>query len=206
MTPYALLALLLQYPDAELLEARTAVAEAARSLAPCAPVAALHRFLPYWLETPATQLQADYVACFDLGRRCSLHLTYPLHGERRERGMALLALKQRFAVAGLSISGGELPDFLPVILEYAVIAPVQGAALLAEHRVSLELLRAALHDARSPHAHLIDAVCDGLGEASPAELERMRDIAAGGPPTESVGLEPFAPPEVMTGMDMGPRR
>ncbi len=206
MNPLALVALLLQYPDTDLLAARAEIAEAVGSLEDSEQAAALRRFLPYWLETSPTRLQADYVACFDLGRRCSLHLTYPLHGERRERGMALLELKRRFQAAGVSIRGGELPDFLPVILEYAVIVPVDGAAVLAAHRVSLELLRAALHDAGDPHAHLVDAVCAGLGEASPAELERMRDIAAGGPPTESVGLEPFAPPEVMTGLGTGPRR
>lgn len=196
-SPYTLFALLLQYPDPEILDARAEIAEAIRTLPePRHGEPGLNRFLAWWLETPGWELQATYVDIFDLGRRCSLHLTYPLFGDRRERGMALLRVKHRYVLHGLELNDRELPDFLPVMLEYAAGEP-DGEALLAEHRVCLELLRAALEDLGSAYADPVASVCALLGPLSDAERDQAREIAEHGPPMETVGLEPFAPPEVM---------
>jgi nitrate reductase delta subunit len=197
VSPYTPLALLLQYPDGEILAARDdIVAAASESGVPVGSSEPLARFLAWWRDTPAYELQSTYVDTFDFGRRCALHLTYCLFGERRERGMALLQIKARYAVRGLSLSETELPDFLPVMLDYAASDP-DGERLLGEHRVSLELLRAALHDERSPYEDVVAAVCELLGPATPEQLEQARKIAKDGPPMETVGLEPFAPPDVM---------
>ena len=110
-----------------------------------------------------TELERRYVETFDLRRRSSLYLSYYLHGDTRKRGMALLRLKRLYAAAGLELAGGELPDYLPLVLEFAALAPDgAGEALLREHRPSLELLRANLHAAGSPYAQLLDALCAGL--------------------------------------------
>lgn len=205
-SPYSLLALLLQYPDGEILAARGEIAEAARSLdEPCLGEAAFERFLSWWVGMPGWELQSAFVATFDLGRRCSLHLTYPLFGDRRERGMALLRLKHRYALHGFQLSAAELPDFLAVVLEYAA-SDRDGEALLAEHRVSIELLRAALEDAGDPYAAPVAALCTLLGPISAPEAERVHEIAQHGPPMETVGLEPFAPPDVMPRRDGEMRR
>ncbi|MGA2283247.1 MAG: nitrate reductase molybdenum cofactor assembly chaperone [Candidatus Dormibacteria bacterium] len=197
MSPYALLALLLQYPEVPILDAREEIVEAIRELAQQG-LGELGQgsFVAWWLETPGWELQSAYVDTFDLGRRCSLYLTYPLLGDRRERGMALLRLKHRYALHGLELSDRELPDFLPVMLEYAASEP-DGEALLAEHRVPLELLRAALDDLGSAYAAPVAAVCALLGPLSDADRDQAQEIAEHGPPMETVGLEPFAPPEVM---------
>jgi len=192
-----LLALLLQYPDGEVLDARddivAAVGESWASLPEQAP---LIEFLSWWRDTPVYELQSEYVDTFDLGRRCSLHLTYCLFGDRRERGMALLRLKRRYRAHGLTLSDAELPDFLPVMLDYAAMDP-DGEALLSEHRVPLELLRAALHEERSQYEAVIATVCSLLGPVTPEQEAQARQIAKDGPPMETVGLEPFAPPDVM---------
>jgi nitrate reductase delta subunit len=122
-----------------------------------------------------------------------------VHGDRRQRGVALLRLKQRYAAAaGLPLLDGELPDYLPVMLEFAALAPEDiGLAALAECREAIELVRAALHDAGSQYASLLDAVAAVLPRLSSAQAARVRRLAAEGPPSEQVGLEPFAPPEVM---------
>ncbi len=206
MSPYALLALLLQYPDPEILEARQDIAAACRTMH-----GALRRderldaFVFWWVATPPYALQSTYVDTFDLGRRCALHLTYPLLGDRRERGMALLRLKHRYATRGFTLSGTELPDYLPLMLEYAAADP-DGEALLAEHRVPLELLRAALRDIASPYAAAIEVLCGLLGELTEEERTQVGRIAAEGPPMETVGLEPFAPPDVMPAMHGEVRR
>jgi nitrate reductase delta subunit len=139
-----------------------------------------------------------YVDAFDFSKQCSLHLTYHVHGDRRQRGVALLRLKEAYRAAGFDPPEDELPDYLPVLLEFAALAPREaGLGLLEEHRVALELVRASLAQDRSPFAPLLDAVVAGLPRLGTAKLARVRRLAAEGPPHEEVGLEPFAPPEVM---------
>src|SRR5262249_42033175 len=143
-----------------------------------------------------------YVETFDLQRRASLHLTYWTHGDTRRRGAALLALKRRYAAAGLPLAPGELPDYLPVMLEVAALAPPGlGGRLLAEHGTGLELLRLTLRDRGSPYLDLLDAVCSALPSPAVEELAAVRRLAADGPPAEQVGLQPFAPPEVMPAVE-----
>jgi nitrate reductase delta subunit len=112
--------------------------------------------------------------------------------------VALLRLKRMYRAAGLPLEGPELPDYLPVMLEFAASAPGgQGEIALREHRPALELLRSALEDRGTPYADVVATVCGTLGEPSAADRARALKLAAAGPPSELVGLEPFAPPEVM---------
>jgi nitrate reductase delta subunit len=69
--------------------------------------------------------------------------------------------------------------------------------LLAEHRLALELLRVRLAELESPWACLLDVLCASLPRLGPIERDRLARLRADGPPSEQVGLEPFAPPEVM---------
>jgi nitrate reductase delta subunit len=187
-----LLSLLLQYPTDELLAARAELAAAGANGGP------VGRFLDWWAGAPASDLERAYVETFDFTRRSSLYLTYHVHGDRRQRGVALLRLKQRYAAAGFDLLDGELPDYLPVMLEFAALAPEDvGLAALAESRDAIELVRASLHEAGSPYALLLDAVAGLLPGLTGAQAARVRRLAAEGPPSEQVGLEPFAPPEVM---------
>jgi nitrate reductase delta subunit len=188
-----LVSLLLQYPTDDLLAARAELGAAGAGEG-----RAVERFLDWWMCEPARELQRAYVETFDFTRRNSLYLSYHVHGDRRQRGVAMLRLKQRYAAAGLELLDGELPDYLPVMLEFAALAPPDvGLAALAESRDALELVRASLHDAGSPYALLLDAVAEVLPGLTGAQAARVRRLAAEGPPSEQVGLEPFAPPEVM---------
>ncbi len=146
---------------------------------------------------PAVDLQREYVETFDLHKRCCLYLSYYLYGDRRQRGQEFVRLKRVVEAAGYRFAGRELPDYLPLLLEFAAREPATGSALLAEHRVGLELLRAALHDAGSPYADVVDAICLSLPPLDAAGREVVQRLAAEGPPTETVGLEPYGPPEVM---------
>jgi len=195
--PLKLVSLLLQYPDAELLAARDELRDAAAELPDCAQADAIRAFAAWYRDEPAAALQTAYVDTFDFARRAALHLTYHRFGDRRQRGMALLALKQQYGAPGLDLGDAELPDYLPVMLEFAALAPEPGLELLARHRDAIELVRCALHDQDSPWAALIDAVCAPLPGLTRAQAARVRRLAREGPPGERVGLEPFAPPEVM---------
>lgn len=195
---YKLCSLLLCYPDDELATARDELLAAVAALGETAAAAALRDFCAWWTATPPLTAAQHYVETFDLHKRSGLYLTFYGEGDRRERGTALLRLKRLYRAAGLPLEGTELPDYLPVMLEFAAAAPDgKGELVLREHRAALELVRAALHDRGTPYARLLDAVCETLGEATAADRLRTVRLAADGPPRELVGLEPFAPPEVM---------
>ena len=188
--PYRLLSLAFDYPSEEIDEI-LAVAEGETD-------AELAPFWDWWRDAPLAERQRRYVETFDLDRRTSLHLTYYVHGDTRKRGMALLRLKRLYAAAGLPFDTEELPDFLPALLEFAALAPDgYGETLLAEHRLALELLRRRLAEIESPWACLLAALCGSLPRLAAPERDRLARLLAEGPPEERVGLEPFAPPEVM---------
>ncbi|MEV5560690.1 nitrate reductase molybdenum cofactor assembly chaperone [Nonomuraea wenchangensis] len=190
-----LVSLLLQYPDPALLAARDELAQAVRALPESAARASLTAFVAWFGDRQPMELARHYVQTFDLRRRSSLYLTYYLHGDTRRRGMALLTLKQRYRVAGLTPPEGELPDFLPVVCEFAALAgPATGEAPLRQHRKGLELIRTALHESGSSYALVLDALCGELPELSVAEHAAVADLALAGPPAEEVGLAPYGPP------------
>jgi nitrate reductase molybdenum cofactor assembly chaperone NarJ/NarW len=123
-----------------------------------------------------------------------LYLTYWTDCDTRRRGQVLADVKDRFRATGLQLSTGtELPDFLPLVLEFARHRPEAGAALLQDYRASIELIRLSLLEKSSPYAGVVAAVCSTLPGASPEDRRHAMAMAAGGPPIESVGLEPYDP-------------
>ncbi|MFI7466347.1 nitrate reductase molybdenum cofactor assembly chaperone [Nonomuraea sp. NPDC049646] len=143
-------------------------------------------FLARIADLDAGDLAAHYVDTFDLRRRCCLYLTYYTDGDTRRRGASLAALKQRYRLAGWELMDDELPDFLPVVLEFAALDP-SGVAVLREHRVGLDLLLSALTELDSPYAEVIGVVCAALPPPTAAERAAAHRLAAGGPPAETVG-------------------
>lgn len=193
--PLKLVSMVLQYPNGEL---QAAVRELDRGELDGRDADRLAPFMDWYRATPLPELQSSYVETFDFTRRNSLHLTYHLNGDRRQRGLALLRLKQAYAAAGLEVTPQELPDYLPLMLEFAALVPEPtGLELLAEHRVAIELVRRSLRDQGSPWAPTLELVARALPGLTRSQISRLRRLAAEGPPTEQVGLEPFAPPEVM---------
>ncbi|MGH3123844.1 MAG: nitrate reductase molybdenum cofactor assembly chaperone, partial [Streptosporangiaceae bacterium] len=116
----------------------------------------------------------------------------------RNRGMAMLAFTTAYRAAGFEPTSDELPDYLPMVLDFAALSPL-GEKLLRGHRADLELLRRALGEAGTPYAGLVEAVCAHLPAPGRRDLAVIRRLWEEGPPAEAVGLEPFAPPEYLTG-------
>ncbi len=193
----ALAGRLLLYPDSEtgaettLRELRTVAAGLPTKLR-----VGLTTFIDGAMRKPLIERQADYVETFDQKRRCCLYLSYYLNGDTRLRGMALVRFKEVYEAAGLRFDDSELPDFLPVVLEFSIDAPAEAIALLQQHRRGLELLRTSLRQAGSSYADVIDVVIETLPPADSSELEAASVLAVQGPPTEQVGLEPFGPAEL----------
>ena len=198
MTPFKLLSLLLAYPDHDIVELRDEIACAAGELEPSPARDAIVAFADDFASQDALVAQLRYVQTFDFSKRAALNLTYWSHGDRRQRGVALLKLKRVFARLGLEPSGDELPDHLALLLEAAdILGPHDGAELLREFRAPIELIRAFLHEQENEYAKLFDALAWLLGPLSAADADEALRLAAAGPPDETVGLEPVAPPEVM---------
>ena len=114
--------------------------------------------------------------------------------------MALLRFKHAYRQAGIEIGDGELPDYLPMVLEFAAtVDQVQGERLLAEHVPVLELLRLSLEDSGSCYGSLLSAILTTLPPISTGDRRRIAELAAQGPPEEDVGLEPFSMDPLMNG-------
>lgn len=184
-------AFVLDYPDERLLADLPLLRAAAAEL-PDTVRGGLDEILDHLERTPLQRLAEDYVATFDLRRRCCLHLTYYSYGDTRKRGTALLSFTHAYRAAGFDPVADELPDHLCVLLEFAAtVDPDEGSRLLLQHRAGLELLRLALLDSGSPYAGAVTAVSATL----PPLTGRLRDavarLAAEGPPGEEVGLAPY---------------
>ncbi|MBF6174691.1 nitrate reductase molybdenum cofactor assembly chaperone [Nocardia blacklockiae] len=185
-------ALLLDYPGRETLAMAGELSDATAELPPEVR-ADLDRFLQHLRETDPLALAQQYVETFDLRRRASLHLTYYAYGDTRKRGMALLRFKHAYRHAGVELGDSELPDHLPVLLEFAAtVDPIGGERLLGEHVPVIELLRLSLSDSGSPYASVLAAVVATLPPLTTADRRRIAELAAQGPPEEEVGLDPFA--------------
>ncbi|WP_204804473.1 nitrate reductase molybdenum cofactor assembly chaperone [Mycobacterium riyadhense] len=185
-------ALLLDYPSIQTLAMIDQLTTVAMEL-PASAGTPLLDFLRELRSGDPMQLAARYVETFDMRRRASLHLTYYAYGDTRKRGMALLRFKHAYRQAGMHLGDGELPDYLPLVLEFAAtVDPAQGERLLAEHIPVLELLRLSLLDSGSTYAGLLTAILATLPPISTADRRRIAELAAQGPPDEDVGLEPFA--------------
>jgi nitrate reductase delta subunit len=198
ISPYKLTSVLLQYPTAALVAGLDELDRAAAATSPKAARREFERFLGWLRITDPRDVAAHYVETFDLRRRCALYLTYYRYGDTRKRGMSMLAFKNTYRTAGYVPIDDELPDYLPMVLDFAALSP-KGVALLRAHRADLELLRRALHRAETPYAGLLDAVCAQLPALGRRELSLVRQAWQDGPPHEDVGLEPFAPPEYLSG-------
>lgn len=201
--PYKLASVLLQYPTAALFDGLDTLDAHAAATGPKPAREALRRFLGWLRATPPTEVAQHYVRTFDLRRRCALYLTYYRYGDTRERGMAMVVFKSAYRDAGFIPAEEELPDYLPMVLDFAALCP-RGERLLHAHRTDLALLHRALARAESPYADVITAVSAQLPRLGRRELEQVRRAWEAGPPKEDVGLEPFAPPEYLAGYGAKP--
>jgi nitrate reductase delta subunit len=181
----------LQYPDPELLTLLPVVEDAVRQVPQSGATRHLLEFLATARATEPLELQEHYVRTLDQRRRCCLYLTWWTEGETRRRGLALAELKELYRAHGFTLVGDELPDFLPVVLEFAAQSGHAGLALLRERRAAVVLVRLSLLDAGSPYAAPVQAVCDLLPGPSPRDAAAARALARTGPPDERVGLETY---------------
>jgi nitrate reductase molybdenum cofactor assembly chaperone NarJ/NarW len=161
------LARLLSYPDDALREHLDEMRQALRREAALQPprLAEVNALIDSLCVQNAIDAEADYVQLFDSGRRTSLHLFEHVHGDSRDRGPAMIDLAQTFEAAGLYLAKGEMPDHLPVVLEYASTQPAREAqAFLAEMAHIFNVIFSALDKRRSRYASVLGALIELAGE------------------------------------------
>lgn len=180
MLIFKVLSLLLSYPQAEMLEALDEMAEVVdqelRLSQPCKR--SLQALMASYHGVDLLDVQEDYVALFDRGRFLSLHIFEHVHGESRDRGQAMVNLLQMYQSHGFEMDSRELPDYLPLFLEFLSQLPSEQEALqlLQDAMPVLSLLGARLNERGSQFAAIFDALADLAGE--PEEIETIRQQAA----------------------------
>jgi nitrate reductase delta subunit len=190
------LAALLSYPDeswrAQLPELQRALQT--DSVLSASSRAALASLIDGLQQAEALEAEACYVDTFDRGRRTSLHLFEHVHGDSRERGPALIDLQETYLQQGMFLAPGELPDYLPVVLEFVAMQPYPFAqAFLGEMAHLLQSVHAALARQHSPYVPAVAAVLDLAGEAV-QPLDPVPD-----PPAEPALDEAWAEPAAFGG-------
>lgn len=183
---FAVASIALRYPTSDWMECL-----ATAGLSDLSPEAAEATELlkQFFESTPLLDLQMKYVELFDRKRRAGLYLSYYLNGDTRARGMALLRFKHIYNAEGWDPDSEELPDYLPMLLEFIAVtkSPV-ALELLVEHRAGVALLHIALRDMKSEYASLMKVILDAIpGDSTRQALKLIEK----GPQTELVGLAPY---------------
>ena len=163
------LARLLSYPDAALREHLDEMRDALRTeQALSTPrLAEIEALIASITRQSAIDAEGDYVQLFDSGRSTSLHLFEHVHGDSRDRGPAMIDLAQTYEKAGLYLGEGQMPDHLPVVLEYASTQPSREArAFLGEIAHILNVIFNALEKRSSRYASVLGALIELAGETA----------------------------------------
>lgn len=163
MRIYKILARLLDYPNAELMENLPHITELLRDEPGVSDREreALLEMISWMNLHDLIGLQGNYVNTFDMVPEHDLHLTHHLFGDDRGRGPALIDLSEHYKANGLEIESKEIPDFLPLILEYvSTLDELQARFFLADARKVLTVLAENLEKAKSPYARLLRIVED----------------------------------------------
>lgn len=158
---YKIFSLLLSYPSAELMDF---LQEAEMELCNEAILSSeklkgIAQFIRYFRKTELIDWQAEYVQLFDNSRSVSLHLFEHVNSDSRDRGQAMVDMLEFYKENGLQLSANELPDYLPVFLEFLSSMTVEKAAeLLAEPVSIIARIHTALEEKKNMYRHILSAV------------------------------------------------
>lgn len=167
------IALLLTYPEQEWVQSigelrSTAGVETGRSRRAGRRLDGLFAHLE---REPLIELQETYVETFDRNPAHSLSIFEHRMGDSRERGGAMASLVEEYRRSGFEVTSQELPDFIPVFLEFvSLIPPDEGRRRLADIVDVGQILRQRLADAGSPYAGAFEALLGLTSGAAPAPV------------------------------------
>ncbi len=161
------LARLLSYPDAQLLADLPDMREALQSEGALSMprLVELEQLMHTLASRSTLDAEAHYVELFDRGHATSLHLFEHVHGDSRDRGPAMIDLTKTYEAAGLFLAPGELPDYLPVVLEFVSTQPlVEARAFLSEMAHIFNAIFSALQSRETAYVNVLSALLELSGE------------------------------------------
>lgn len=178
LTGYKLISALLDYPDVEtvrLLDKAHNIAESSGQFDRKA-LRRLDRFVGKMKKLPLMEWQKAYVGLFDYSSPSTLYLFERVYGSSRDRGMAMSDLIDTYAARGVEISSGELPDYLPVILEFLSMydSPQEAADFLAAAGNVLKDLHRQLSKEKEPYSSLIAILLQWASKGNPPDAEPVQ--------------------------------
>jgi nitrate reductase molybdenum cofactor assembly chaperone NarJ/NarW len=187
---YKVLSALLSYPTAELQDAARELVRALGSeqMLPARHRAAIVALIEEIAAADLLEAQSRYVDLFDRTRSLSLHLFEHVHGESRDRGQAMVSLLERYRQAGLDVAAHELPDYVPLFLEFlSTLDRAEARASLAEPVHILAALGERLRRRGSAYAAVLEALAvlseitpskDALADLRKEKIEDPGDLTA----------------------------
>ncbi len=136
-------------------------------------------FMDEFADMDIMDAQETYVELFDRGRAHCLHLFEHVHGESRFRGQAMIDLAGRYREKGLEIGVGELPDYLPLFLEFiSICEPEEGLETLAQAAPVIATIGEKLKRQKSGYASVFAAVTELSGaKLNKEEISKAADAA-----------------------------
>jgi nitrate reductase delta subunit len=166
---YKVLSAVLAYPTAEFQAAARELVQALdrERLLPPERSSAIAALIGDVAQADLLEAQAAYVDLFDRTRALSLHLFEHVHGESRDRGQAMVSLLERYQAAGLDVAARELPDYIPLFLEFlSTLEIAEARQTLAECVHILAALGERLRRRDSGYAAIFETLV-ALSRAAP---------------------------------------
>jgi nitrate reductase delta subunit len=158
MQIFKVIAKLIDYPDKELMENLDSVIEFVKDSSEIndGEKKAIMEFISWMGVHTETGMQQAYVDTFDMVPEHDLHITHHIFGDDNSRGPALIDLSERYKNEGFEVNKGEIPDFLPLILEYvSTLTEMESRVFLGDVKKVIKVIADNLDEAQSPYSKLI---------------------------------------------------
>ena len=155
------LSILLQYPEDVFIGSLEELQEAVVEIPLKEHREKCVNFLDYLVNNPLIRLQEEYTATFDLNPATSLNLTYHKWGDARERGSVLSHLNHLYHKAGYDSSDDDLPDYLPLVLEFLSINRLTNSfSFIGQYYDQVKTVGSRLREKDSSYSGIFSIVLD----------------------------------------------
>lgn len=171
-TVYSIISYLLQYPSDEIKQSMPVIKETIGEMEHPQLYMHLSSFFHWINDLSEADWEETYIQTFDFGKKTNLYISYDLKGEDKERGTVLLNLKQAYQAGGFKVDCDELPDYLPMMLEFCAHAdPEDRRAMITTYLPQINGIREGLVEAQSGYTFILDALLvtfesDGIRRAA----------------------------------------
>lgn len=173
---YQICSFLLTYPDQDFKEALIEIEDEIHDISEGKLKTELQQFVLAAKRLSSEELIHTYVYTFDFGKKTNLYVTYMTSGEQRERGIDLLYLKNYYKLHGFEATDLELPDYLPLMLEFA--GQVDGETLkpiFEKYYENILEIYDHLIEQKNVYGHILEAVIGAINESGIKETKRRSE-------------------------------